>query len=86
MTSGTSSVARRQQHLAQVAARGLRRGRHLAFAEIGRADIDRAHVATDQVRLAREPGVEAGRRECRSRVGPTRPAAATAGGRGGIRQ
>ena len=53
---------RPMQHLAQVAARGLRRSRHLPLAQIGRADIDRPHVAADHVRLARKPGIEGRRR------------------------
>ena len=52
---------RAQQRLPQIASRCRRCSRHLAFAEIGGTDIDRAHVAADQIRLAREAGIE-----CRS--------------------
>ena len=54
---------RAQQYLAQIAPCCRRRRRHLALAEIGRADIDRAHVAADQIRLARKPGIECRRRD-----------------------
>ena len=49
---------RTEQHLAQVAPRRRWCRRHLAFAEIGGPDIDRAHVAADQVRLARQTCIE----------------------------
>ena len=49
-----------EQHAAQVAAGSLGRRRHLALAQIGRTDVDRAHVAADQVGLALHAGVEGG--------------------------
>ena len=64
--------ARAQQHLAQIAPRRGRRGRHLALAEIGRPDIDRAHVAADQVRLACQAGIERRRRNAIAEL-PRRP-------------
>src|SRR5262249_56942349 len=48
---GIFQVQGTEQPLAQAPPRGSRRGRELAAAKIIGTDVDRSHVATDQMRL-----------------------------------
>jgi hypothetical protein len=51
-----------KQHAAEVAAGRFGGGRHLALAEVSGTNVDRSHVATDQVRSAVDASLERGRR------------------------
>ena len=58
---GNIQPPRRAQHLAQVALGADARRRHLAAAEVGRPDVDRAHIDADHIRRTRQARLE-GRR------------------------
>jgi hypothetical protein len=51
-------LPRRLDNLSQVTSRRCGRRRHLAGTEIVWANIDRPHVAADNVGLSRQPGLE----------------------------